>query len=811
MRNRFTPRAEEAIKRAKECAERHGHTYIGSEHMLYGLTAEIGCVAAKLLDGRGVRAKDLEEKISSLSGSGTRTVLSPDDMTPKLKRIVSRAAKTGDRLGFSSVGTEHLLYSILEEGECSALRVLALLGVSAVDLRGDVSVFFGAVEELKAYPSSEEKRKQQKKQSHTALTTYGRDLTELMSGDSDPVIGREREIARLICILCRKQKNNPLLIGDPGVGKTAIVEGLAAQIAADTVPEPLSGKQLITLDLSAMIAGAKYRGEFEERLKKVIEEAKRDPDIILFIDEIHTVIGAGSAEGAMDAANILKPSLARGEIRVIGATTEEEYTRHFERDSALDRRFQPVRIDEPTEKEAVVILSGLRERYERHHSIRISDDAIEAAVRLSVHYIPERFLPDKALDLLDEAASALRLSASSGHSELSRARSLVESAKLAKERALLSGRLDEAENAHRKELAYTAALKETRQKNNGTGVPSVLTAVQIRETLSQQTGISVAELDERERINLSGLSDKLENKIYGQEKACRALAAAVIRSRLGMNRENRPLGSFLFVGPTGVGKTALAEILAEELYGKNAIIRLDMTEYSEPHSVSKFIGSPPGYVGYEEGGKLTDRIRRKPACVVLFDEIEKAHPDIYGLLLQILEDGSLTDSRGKRADFRNATLILTSNATKNGTIGFSTGENVDSRNNTGVLFKPELLNRIDEVIRFSPLSASALTRIAKKETDDFILRAEELGIAVRVSEELLTKIALDRESSSYGARAVLRAARRQLENPFSEAIITGKISAGDRILLCAGEKGTIIKKEEMEPTETRAAPGKATK
>ncbi|MBQ7011501.1 MAG: ATP-dependent Clp protease ATP-binding subunit [Clostridia bacterium] len=797
MKNKFTKRAENALKCAKEVAEELGHTYIGSEHVLVGLVSERGSVASKLLEARGADRKTLMDILRTTTGKGVTAELHSDDMSPRTRKIVSEAGKLADRLGFPAIGTEHVLCSVLNESDSSAVRLLVDCSISVKELKNDLSVFFGAVEEMRDDPKADERPRQSvKRSSHSALSTYGKDLTaEALCESRDPVIGREKEIERVIKILSRKTKNNPILIGEPGVGKTAIAEGLASAIASRSVPDSLYGKQIFSVDLSSMIAGAKYRGEFEERLRSVINEAKKDRDVILFIDEIHTIIGAGSAEGAMDAANILKPSLARGEIRVIGATTVSEYSRHIERDAALERRFQPVRIFEPSESEAVRMLNGLKKTLEDHHGIRIEDEVIPEAVRLSIEHVPDRYLPDKAIDLLDEAASDLKLHAFSEPKEIPVLREELKDLRLRKEKLIFEGELEKAESLRSEELIKSKELLTMRtswERKKHTQVP-VLGIRELRRSVSEQTGVDITDIDENEGEQLSVLADQLKKEIFGQDEACEKLAAAVVRARIGIRDKSRPVGSFIFCGPSGVGKTALAKELSKLLYGKEAYIKFDMSEYSEKHSISKLIGSPPGYVGYDEPGKLTDWVRSRPRSIVVFDEIDKSHPDIYGLLLQILDDGVLTDSKGKKAHFSNCIIIITANLPSNDRrIGFEVSNNGSERRVAEGLFRPEIVNRFDEIIRFNMLDHVAATKIAQNAVNAINVGLEKLGYEVEYGNELIDFVVGSSDYRHYGARAILRKVKTTVEDALSKAIVEKKIKKTERYVISVLDNGDIV-------------------
>jgi len=797
MKNKFTKRAEDALRAAKEYAERCGHTYIGTEHILVALAAERGSVASKILEARGAEPQKLLSKLGADAGVGSAKDLDPEDLTRGSRSIISEAGKLASRLGFNSIGTEHLLSAMIDSGDSAAARLLSDCGVSISELKGDISVFFGAVDEMKDEPAYMERPRQNAKKQHNAsLLTYGKDLTEkAFSEERDPVIGRDKEIERVIRILSRRTKNNPLLIGEPGVGKTAIAEGLAAAIAARRVPDCLYGKQIISLDLSSMIAGAKYRGEFEERLRSVISEAKRDKDIILFIDEIHTIIGAGSAEGAMDAANILKPSLARGEIRVIGATTISEYSKHIERDAALERRFQPVRVFEPTRDQAVEILMGLKPIFEKHHGIIIDDDAVYEAVNLSIDHIPDRFLPDKAIDILDEAASGLRLKAYTEPQEISLLREEIKELRVRKEEAIMDRDIEKAEAIRKNEIARSQELLTVRadwEKRKRTKRPR-LDVTELRRSVSEQIGIDISEIEDKDGEMLTSLSDSLKERILGQDEACDKLASAILRARIGIRDKSRPVGSFIFFGPSGVGKTALAKELSDLLYGKEAYIKFDMSEYSEKHSISKLIGSPPGYVGYDEPGKLTDWVRSRPRSIVVFDEIDKSHPDIYGLLLQILDDGILTDSKGKKAHFSNCIIIITANLPSNDRrIGFEGSKSDSERRDAEGLFRPEIVNRVDEIIRFKILDPATATKIARNAIYEINVGLTKMGYNVEYSNELIDFVVCGSDYRHYGARAILRKVKTTVEDTLSRAIVEKKIDKTERYVISVSNNGDIV-------------------
>ena len=819
MEHRFTRRAESALNNSLHLASGLGHTYIGSEHLLLSLMKEEEGLAFFFLEGHGLSERKIRGAIAEFAGTGTPTKITPKDMTPRTRRIIELSAKSALRFSADAIGTEHLLLALLGERESVAVRLLVSLGVGISDLENELLSFLSGTASGEGaqgrgrYVSSLPK--------DSVLLTYGKDLTlAAAEGKNDPLIHREAELERVIQILSRRTKNNPCLIGEPGVGKSAIAEGLALKMAEGEVPEHLRGRTLLQLDVSAMIAGAKYRGEFEDRLKSVIKEASENKRIILFIDEIHMIVGAGAAEGAVDAANILKPALARGELQVLGATTVKEYRQRIEKDAALERRFQPVLVAEPSETETVGILRGLREKYEAHHRLSISDGAIEAAVRLSARYIADRFLPDKAIDLLDEAASALRVRQSAPSPQaaaLERRLSALTQQKLAAiksqdfEKAL---RLRTEESDLRQEHS---ALLERRSQDEADAL--TVTATDIAAVVTRRTGIPLAALEASENQRLFHLEDALRQRVIGQDEAIRLVAQAIRRTRLGLKNPRRPVGSFLFIGPTGVGKTELSKALAATLFDKeDALIRLDMSEYMEKHSVSKLIGSPPGYVGYEEGGQLTERIRRRPYSVLLFDEIEKAHPDIFHILLQITEDGALTDAQGRRVDFSNTVIILTSNvgareASEASPLGFVT-QREDKREaltkaalrNT---FPPEFLNRLDEIVYFSPLERAELERIAALLLEDLQKRAAEGGLALSFDEEMAPFLVREAEElSRYGARPLRRALRHLIEDKLTSALLSGTLDAS-RPILCALYLGEVrfLQGEDAAPSAAQKEQG----
>ena len=825
MTNRFTLRAQNALNGSLREASSLGHTYIGSEHLLLGLLCEGDSIASKLLTARGVDAEKFRGAVVELSGAGAESRVSPSDMTPRVRKIILDSATEATRCGQSYVGTEHLLLSLLDEPDCVAVRLLESVGVSPDELRRDVVGFLaseptgggvtdGYKRELSrsADASREERERGESRGSRRdreasedkeddripgmpTLSKYGRDLTaRARAGKLDPIIGREAETDRVIRILSRRQKNNPCLIGEPGVGKTAVVEGLAQRIMDGNVPETLRDRSIITLDLPGMIAGAKYRGEFEDRLKSIMNEVRKHPSVILFIDELHTIVGAGAAEGAVDAANILKPALSRGEIRVIGATTVEEYRQNIEKDAALERRFQAVTVGEPTEEEALRILQGLRPKYEAHHKMKITDEALRAAVELSVRYIPDRFLPDKAIDLMDEAAAALRISSLTAPPDLKQLEAELASVAREKEEAVKAQEFERAAELRDREISRQTAYEEAKtaweQKPQGrVGDGSAVTPEQVADVVTEWTGIPVSRLLEDEGQRLLHLEDQLKERVIGQDEAVAAVAGAIRRGRLGLKDPRRPIGSFIFLGQTGVGKTELTRALAAAMFGsEKALIRFDMSEYMEKHSVSRLIGSPPGYIGHEEGGQLTERVRRQPYSVVLFDELEKAHPDIFNILLQVLDDGSLTDSRGRRVDFRNTVIIMTSNIGAGGagykSVGFAAGtaSDRDKERMTAALkesFRPEFLNRVDETVIFTRLGEDEIRRIASLLLEEIRGRVESLGITMSFSEEAVSLVASEGFDPVYGARPLRRAAVRLIEEPLAGEMLTGRIRAGD--------------------------------
>ena len=793
--NGFTSKANDALNLAISFAENMGHTYVGSEHLLLGLLKLGSGVAFAVLNKNGVTAEKIEQLLRSEIGSGSHTRLSPDYFTPRAKKAIETAMRGCNSMGKKYAGTEHLLIGILSEGDNFAIRFINNSGA-------DVSMIVN--ESLKASGIDPEKdfqkndgNKKNTSDKNSLLTKFGIDLTEeAKKGKIDPVIGRETEIERVIQILCRRNKNNPCLIGEPGVGKTAIAEGLAQKIVEGQVPDILQDKKLITLNLTGMVAGTKYRGDFEERIKGVIDEVTARDDVILFIDEAHTIIGAGSAEGATDAANILKPALARGEFQLIGATTINEYRKNIEKDSALERRFQPVMVAEPSEEDALLILRGLRDKYEAHHKVVITDEALDTAVKLSVRYISDRYLPDKAIDLIDEAASKVRLSVSSMPEDLKDLESEISNTESEKEEAISSEEFERAATLRDKEIRLRQELEEKLkawQDKNGHSNGEV-TAEDIAHIISLSTGIPVAQLTEAESERLLRLEDELHERIIGQDEAVTAVAKAIRRGRVGLKDPNRPIGSFIFLGPTGVGKTELCKALSTSMFGsENAMIRLDMSEYMEKHTVSRLVGSPPGYVGFEEGGQLTEKVRRNPYSVVLFDEIEKAHPDVFNMLLQILEDGILTDSQGRTVDFKNTIIIMTSNVgarkltEKKVSFGFGENSSVTEDVKEAALgelkatFRPEFLNRVDDIIVFSKLTKTEIEKIADKMLENLKGRLNNLNIILNWDESVKAALAEKGFDDIYGARPLRREIQSKIEDALSEKILDGSIKNGDTV------------------------------
>ena len=795
--NGFTSKANEALNQAISSAEQLGHTYVGSEHLLLGLLKIGSGVAASVLNRNGVTAEKIEELIRATIGCGTPTRLSPDYFTPRAKRVIETAMAGCSNMGKKYVGTEHLLIGILSEGDNYAIRFINEIGADTSAITSEALSASGINPEDSVGKSDKSASKSDG--NVPTLSKFGRDLTaEAKKGKIDPVIGREKEIERVIQILCRRTKNNPCLIGEPGVGKTAIVEGLAQKIAEGAVPDILQNKRVFTLDLTGMVAGTKYRGDFEERIKSVIEEVTKAGDIILFIDEVHTIIGAGSAEGSTDAANILKPSLARGEFQLIGATTISEYRKNIEKDSALERRFQPVNVAEPSEEDAILILKGLKDKYEAHHKVKITDEAITAAVKLSTRYISDRFLPDKAIDLIDEAASKVRLSVCAAPPELKELEGKIAAAEAEKDEAINSQEFERAASLRDSEKKLKAEYEKARDdwKKQNSHCNGEVGEQDIAEIVSSWTGVPVSQLTEEESARLLRLEDELHNRIVGQDEAVTAVAKAIRRGRVGLKDPKRPIGSFIFLGPTGVGKTELCKALAQAMFGsENMMIRLDMSEYMEKHTVSKLVGSPPGYVGFEEGGQLTEKVRRNPYSVILFDEIEKAHPDVFNMLLQILEDGILTDSQGRRVDFKNTVIIMTSNVgarlitEKKVSFGFGESGKDDNKdvkelvlNELKNTFRPEFLNRVDDIIVFSKLDKEQIAEICVKMLNNLSERLKNLNITAEFDDSVKYALAEKGFDPVYGARPLRREIQNKIEDPLSEKILDSSVKNGDTVV-----------------------------
>lgn len=803
MYDKFTENAKNAINLAREVAYRLSHNYIGTEHLLIGLL-EVEGVASKVLEENGVTVQKVLELVNQLIAPNNGVeMMDGGSFTPRSKRILDQSYKEAAKLKAQLVGTEHILIALIKESDCIAVRLLNTLGVNVQKVYIDILTASGIDVSAAKNEYSAGKGKQKGKASATpTLDQYSRDLTEYArEGKLDPVIGREGEIQRVIQILSRRTKNNPCLVGEPGVGKTAIAEGLALKIVEGNIPETIKEKRVVTLDLSGMVAGSKYRGEFEERIKKVISEVISDGNVLLFIDEIHTIIGAGGAEGAIDASNILKPSLARGELQIIGATTREEYRKYIEKDAALERRFQPVVVDEPSEEEAILILFGLRDKYEAHHQVRITDSALEAAVKLSSRYINDRYLPDKAIDLMDEAASKVRLSTYTSSPEIKDLEKEIKQLEDEKEKAIKTEAYEKAGEIKKQQEAMQEQLERQRLLDEKQKLEKqlVVSDNEIAEIVASWTKIPVKKLAEEETERLQNLESILHKRVVGQEEAVAAVAKAIRRGRVGLKDPNRPIGSFLFLGPTGVGKTELSKALAEAMFGsENSIIRVDMSEYMEKHSVSKLIGSPPGYVGYDEGGQLSEKVRQNPYSVILFDEIEKAHPDVFNILLQVLDDGHITDAQGRKVSFKNTIIIMTSNAGAQNIIapkrlGFASvvDEKEDyKRMKEGVMdevkriFKPEFINRIDEIIVFHSLTKEDIQKIVVIMIASIAKRSKtQMNIELETSEEVVNQLAEVGFDPKYGARPLRRAIQTNIEDKLAEAILAGTIKEGDTVLV----------------------------
>ncbi len=808
MESGFTKKAETALQNATEAAFELGHGSVGSEHILIGLLRTEECIANAVLVNNGVEESKVVELIKELIVPEKNVGLKePDSYTPRAARILENARKEAKRFKSGLIGTEHIFIGMLKEQDCVATRLLGTIGVKIQKAYIDTVVAMG--EDSNNYKDEVSFNRKNKKSQTPTLDQYSRDLTALAEeGKLDPVIGRESEIQRVIQIGSRRTKNNPCLVGEPGVGKTAVVEGIAIKIAEGNVPDTIRGKRLLTLDLSGMVAGSKYRGEFEERIKKVIKEVRAAGNVILFIDELHTIIGAGGAEGAIDASNILKPSLARGEVQIIGATTIDEYRKYIEKDAALERRFQPVNVDEPSEDEAYEILKGLKETYETHHGVTITDGALRSAVKLSKRYINDRFLPDKAIDLIDEASSKVRLGAFIKPEEISKTEAEIEKLEADKEEAIKAEAYEKAGEIKKKQLKKYEKLEKlnTKWQNEKNNRNLVVDEDSIALVVSDWTKIPVNKLSIGESERLMKLEETLHERVVGQDEAVTSIARAIRRGRVGLKDPKRPIGSFLFLGPTGVGKTELSKTLADAMFGnENSLIRVDMSEYMEKHSVSKMIGSPPGYVGYEEGGQLSEKVRRNPYSVILFDEIEKAHPDVFNVLLQILDDGVVTDSSGRKVDFKNTIIIMTSNAGAENIVspknlGFNTSKDPEQdyknmknkvMDEVKRIFKPEFLNRIDEMIVFHMLTKENVARIVDIMMNSINKRIkEQLNITIELSDAAKSYIVDAGYDEKYGARPLKRALQQKVEDELAEQILEGRIKSSDVVY--------VDKKEDSE-------------
>ena len=805
MFGRFTERAQKVLALSQEEAVRLGHNNIGTEHILLGLISEGEGIAAKALTSLGLEAEKIQQEVENLIGKGEK-VSQTIHYTPRAKKVIELSMDEARKLGHSYVGTEHILLGLIREGEGVAARVLNNVGVSLNKARQQVLQLLGNNETAR---KSQGRNGQATAANTPTLDSLARDLTSIAKeGNIDPVIGREKEIERVIQVLSRRTKNNPVLIGEPGVGKTAVAEGLAQQIVDNEIPEMLRDKRVMTLDMGTVVAGTKYRGEFEDRLKKVMEEIRQAGNVILFIDELHTLIGAGGAEGAIDASNILKPSLARGELQCIGATTLDEYRKYIEKDAALERRFQPIQVDEPTLEESVLILKGLRDRYEAHHRVTITDEAIEAAANLSNRYITDRFLPDKAIDLIDEAGSKVRLRSYTAPPNLKELEQNLENVRKEKDAAVQSQEFEKAaslrDNEQRLRDEVDTTKKQWKEKQGQES--SEVTVEDIASIVSTWTGVPVSSLTKDESTRLLNLESILHDRVIGQEEAVDAVSKAIRRARAGLKDPKRPIGSFIFLGPTGVGKTELARTLAESMFGdEDAMIRIDMSEYMEKHTTSRLVGSPPGYVGYEEGGQLTEKVRRKPYSVVLLDEVEKAHPEVFNILLQVLEDGRLTDSKGRLVDFRNTVLIMTSNVganelKQNKYVGFSFGDEEANYKDMKLkvteelkkAFRPEFLNRIDETIVFHSLEKKHMKDIVTLMVQQLQKRLVDQDIDFDLSDEAIEKIAKEGFDPEYGARPLRRSIQKNVEDLLSEALLTEKIQKGKKVKVGLNDKGEFV-------------------
>ncbi len=800
MFGRFTERAQQVLVLAQEEAKRLNHNFIGTEHLLLGLVREGSGIAARALQNMSIDLNSVRQEVERITPKGEKVIQQGISYTPRAKRVVELAIEESQNLGHNYVGTEHLMLGLVREGEGIAAQVLSNMGIDLKRTRKEVIQLLGG-EEGTARASEGEKAGPQT----PTVDTFGRDLTKLSKeGKLDPVIGREKEIERVIQILSRRTKNNPCLIGEPGVGKTAIAEGLAQRIIEGKVPEILRDKRLVTIELAAVVAGTKYRGEFEERLRKLMNELRQAGNVMVFIDELHTLIGAGAAEGAIDASNILKPALARGEMQCIGATTLDEYRKYIEKDPALERRFQQILVGEPTREESISILKGLRDRYEAHHKVKITDEAVEAAVKLGDRYISDRFLPDKAIDLIDEAASRVRIRNYTVPPDLKEVEDKLYSLRTEKESSVRNQEFEKAAKLRDEEHKLKEDLEEQKkewEQKVGASDLSLVTEEDVAYIVSSWTGVPVKRLAEEESVRLLKLEEALHSRIIGQDEAVRSVARAVRRARAGLKDPKRPIGSFIFLGPTGVGKTELGRALAEVLFGdESAVIRLDMSEYMEKHTAARLIGAPPGYIGYDEGGQLTEKVRRSPYSVILLDEIEKAHPDVFNILLQILEDGRLTDGKGRTVDFRNTVVIMTSNVgadfLNKSTVGFgATSEEADYEkmkervmDDLKRTFRPEFLNRVDDLIVFHALSEEHIRQIVDIMLDELNKRIEEYSLRVEVSDDVKSKLLKEGFDPTYGARPLRRVIQRRLEDGISEELLQGKIAPGDTVAVNVDEE-----------------------
>lgn len=803
----FTERAQKVLDIARDFSQENNYPFIGTEHILYGLVAEGEGLASKILTSQGLTAEYVREEIIKIDGIMDTMEEGKIDFTPKAKRIIENSVKESKRINHNYIGTEHILMALMREVDSMAIRILIDSNIDPQKIFADLMKLISEDSPVSNYSGASSVNN-----STPTLNNYSKDLTYLAKENKlDPVIGRETEVQRIIQILSRRTKNNPVLIGEPGVGKTAVVEGLSEVIIDGKVPDILKNKRIVSLDMSSMIAGAKYRGDFEERLKKCLSESKKSGSVILFIDELHTIIGAGSAEGAMDAANILKPLLSRGEVQIIGATTINEYRKYIEKDSALERRFQPVMIDEPSAEDTIQILKGLKDKYEAHHKVKITDEAIKVATELSIRYINDRFLPDKAIDIIDEACSKIKLKTVTTPDNISELENKLKKLNKEKEEAIISQTFEKAAKVRdeEKKMKEKISAAKIKWKNEEKSEEVKVTGSDIYEVVSSMTKIPITKLGLEESKKLKNLDIELKKRVIGQDEAVESLAKAIKRARMGLKDEKRPIGSFMLLGPTGTGKTELTKALAENLFGsENSMVRLDMSEYMEPHSVSKLIGSPPGYVGYEDGGQLTEKIRRKPYSIILFDEIEKAHPDVFNMLLQILEDGRLTDSNGRVVNFKNTVIIMTSNVgarniTENKSIGFiskeDTNKNYEKTKNEVMseikkVFRPEFLNRLDEIIVFRKLEMESIKQIVKLMLSEFEKRLNKKDIVVVFEDSVVEYIAKVGFDNTYGARPLRRSIQNNIEDKFANELLDGNIENGDKVKISCKDDVIVIKK-----------------